>query len=155
RPSLRRPSLRRPSLRRPSLRNPPSLRRRPTVPRPASHRRPTSRRRRSLHPTGRRGPRRVASTRSRSTAPCWPTNRRLPPGRPPSPDPDPTPRCASTTPCWRDSAMGAHRLLAIAAVVLAAPAAYADQASTLKQQGLKAAQDKNWEVARERFEQSY
>jgi hypothetical protein len=47
------------------------------------------------------------------------------------------------------------RLLVCAALALMAPRAFADQASTLKQQGLKAAQDKNWEVARERFEQSY
>src|ERR1041384_3814789 len=47
------------------------------------------------------------------------------------------------------------RLLVLAALALTAPRAFADQASTLKQQGLKAAQDKNWEVARERFEQSY
>jgi hypothetical protein len=43
----------------------------------------------------------------------------------------------------------------IAALALAATRAHADQASTLRQQGLKAAQDKNWDVARERFEQSY
>src|SRR5262249_51930431 len=30
-----------------------------------------------------------------------------------------------------------------------------DPATALRQEGLKAAQDKNWEVARERFEQSY
>ena len=49
-------------------------------------------------------------------------------------------------------------LIAIAAVLLLAPiarAARADPASTLKQQGVKAAQEKNWQVARERFEQSY
>ena len=46
-------------------------------------------------------------------------------------------------------------VLVFAALALSAPRAFADQASTLKQQGLKAAQDKNWEVARERFEQSY
>jgi hypothetical protein len=52
--------------------------------------------------------------------------------------------------------MRTHQIIAIAAVLLAAaPIARADQASTLKQQGLKAAQDKNWEVARDRFEQSY
>jgi hypothetical protein len=51
--------------------------------------------------------------------------------------------------------MRTRQLLVIAALALAAPRAHADQASTLKQQGLKAAQDKNWEVARERFEQSY
>ena len=46
-------------------------------------------------------------------------------------------------------------LVVLAALAGMAPRAFADQASTLKQQGLKAAQDKNWEVARERFEQSY
>ncbi|TMQ11477.1 MAG: hypothetical protein E6J90_05610 [Deltaproteobacteria bacterium] len=51
--------------------------------------------------------------------------------------------------------MPGHRILAIAAVVLIAGIAHADPASTLKQEGLKAAKDKNWEVARERFEQSY
>jgi hypothetical protein len=51
--------------------------------------------------------------------------------------------------------MRAHQLIVIAALALAAPRAHADQASTLRQQGLKAAQDKNWDVARERFEQSY
>jgi hypothetical protein len=51
--------------------------------------------------------------------------------------------------------MRSHQILAIAAVLAAAPAARADPASALKQQGLKAAQDRNWEVARERFEQSY
>ena len=51
--------------------------------------------------------------------------------------------------------MRSHQILAIAAVLLMAPLAHADQASTLKQQGLKAAKDKNWKVARERFEQSY
>jgi hypothetical protein len=51
--------------------------------------------------------------------------------------------------------MRSHPILALAAVLVIAPLAHADQASTLKQQGLKAAQDKNWEVARERFEQSY
>lgn len=51
--------------------------------------------------------------------------------------------------------MRTHQIIAIAAVLLVAPIARADQASTLKQQGLKAAQDKNWDVARERFEQSY
>jgi hypothetical protein len=51
--------------------------------------------------------------------------------------------------------LGPRRLLVFAALALSAPPAFADQASTLKQQGLKAAQDKNWEVARERFEQSY
>jgi hypothetical protein len=51
--------------------------------------------------------------------------------------------------------MRTHQIIAIAAVLVVAPIARADQASTLKQQGLKAAQDKNWEVARERFEQSY
>jgi hypothetical protein len=51
--------------------------------------------------------------------------------------------------------MQTHQIIAIAAIVLAAPTARADPASTLKQQGLKAAQDRNWEVARDRFEQSY
>ena len=54
-----------------------------------------------------------------------------------------------------DSVMRIHRIIAIAAALLVATPARADQASTLKQQGLKAAKDKNWEVARERFEQSY
>lgn len=50
------------------------------------------------------------------------------------------------------------RIIAIAAVLAAAPIApdaSADPAGELKQQGLKAARDKNWELARERFEQSY
>lgn len=51
--------------------------------------------------------------------------------------------------------MRAHQIFAIAAILLVAPIARADQASTLRQQGVKAAQDKNWEVARERFQQSY
>lgn len=51
--------------------------------------------------------------------------------------------------------MRTHQIIAIAAVLAVASIARADQASTLKQQGLKAAQDKNWAVARERFEQSY
>jgi hypothetical protein len=46
-------------------------------------------------------------------------------------------------------------LFVITALAVMAPRAFADQASALKQQGLKAAQDKNWEIARERFEQSY
>ena len=46
-------------------------------------------------------------------------------------------------------------LLVLVALALGTPRAFADQANTLKQQGLKAAQDKNWEVARQRFEQSY
>jgi hypothetical protein len=51
--------------------------------------------------------------------------------------------------------MRSHRIIAIAAALLVATPAHADQASTLKQQGLKAAKENNWEVARERFEQSY
>jgi hypothetical protein len=51
--------------------------------------------------------------------------------------------------------MRAHQIIAIAAALLVASPAYADQANTLKQQGLRAAKEKNWEVARERFEQSY
>jgi len=51
--------------------------------------------------------------------------------------------------------MRSHRIIAIAAALLVAAPAHADQASTLKQQGLKAAKENNWEVARERFEQSY
>jgi hypothetical protein len=46
-------------------------------------------------------------------------------------------------------------IFALAAVLLLTAAAHADPASTLKQEGLKAAKDKNWDVARERFEQSY
>jgi hypothetical protein len=51
--------------------------------------------------------------------------------------------------------MRSHRILAFAAVALMAGIAHADPASALKQEGLKAAKDKNWDVARERFEQSY
>lgn len=51
--------------------------------------------------------------------------------------------------------MRSHPIIAFAAVLAVSAHAHADQASTLKQQGVKAAQDKNWEVARERFEQSY
>jgi len=51
--------------------------------------------------------------------------------------------------------MQTRRLIVIVALAVAAPRAHADEASTLKQQGLKAAQNKNWELARERFEQSY
>ena len=51
--------------------------------------------------------------------------------------------------------MRSHRILALAAVALTAGIAHADPASALKQEGLKAAKDKNWDVARERFEQSY
>jgi hypothetical protein len=51
--------------------------------------------------------------------------------------------------------MRIHQIIAIAAALLVASPASADQANTLKQQGLRAAKDKNWEVARERFEQSY
>jgi hypothetical protein len=56
--------------------------------------------------------------------------------------------------------MRSRPLLAIvtALLVTAAASAHADRidpATALRQEGLKAAQDKNWEVARERFEQSY
>jgi hypothetical protein len=51
--------------------------------------------------------------------------------------------------------MPTRPLLAIVAVLLAASVARADPAATLKQQGLQAAKAKNWELARERFEQSY
>ena len=51
--------------------------------------------------------------------------------------------------------MRSHRILAFAVVALTAGIAHADPASALKQEGLKAAKDRNWDVARERFEQSY
>jgi hypothetical protein len=64
--------------------------------------------------------------------------------------------CAWMMRCWPDkSAMRTHQIIAIAAALLVATPAHADQANTLKQQGLRAAKEKNWEVARERFEQSY
>jgi hypothetical protein len=51
--------------------------------------------------------------------------------------------------------MRTHQIIAIAAALLVATPVHADQANTLKQQGLRAAKEKNWEIARERFEQSY
>jgi len=51
--------------------------------------------------------------------------------------------------------MRTPQIIAIATALMVATPARADQANTLKQQGLKAAKEKNWEVARERFEQSY
>jgi len=51
--------------------------------------------------------------------------------------------------------MRSHPFLAIAAIVAIASSAHADDADDLKRQGLKAAQDKNWELARELFQRSY
>jgi hypothetical protein len=51
--------------------------------------------------------------------------------------------------------MRSYSSLAIAVIVAMASSAHADDADDLKRQGLNAAQDKNWELARDLFQRSY